>query len=85
MHNKKDEAGLGERGFVKKKSHGIYDRFPPGAAWYDSVHEVGQLGLARNTQNETTFFSSAQVTTMSQSKNKASINPSQFMRQRQLR
>ena len=32
---------------MKKNYFGIYDRFPPGQAWYNNTHVEGQLGNAR--------------------------------------
>ena len=35
--------------WTTKKIYGLHDRFPPGEAWYDSNHTVGQLGYAKHT------------------------------------
>lgn len=67
-----------------KKFHGIFDRFPPGSAWYDSTSSIGQLGYAKNTVNQSTFYSSAQFTTVN-NRNRSTMNPSQIMVQRQMR
>lgn len=69
---------------MENQHFGIYDRFPPGEAWFDSVHTIGQLGYAKNTQNQTTFYSSAQFSTVN-NRNRTTMNPSQMIVQRQIR
>ena len=33
---------------MKKNYFGIYDRFPPGRAWYDNITIEGQMGNAQH-------------------------------------
>jgi hypothetical protein len=41
---------------VGKQFNGIFDRFPPGRAWYHNLHNAGQLGFIRNPENEARFY-----------------------------
>ena len=49
---------------ASNKSHGIYDRFPAGYAWYDSVHSSNQVQGIKNASTQMTFYSSAQFSTV---------------------
>ena len=64
-----------------KKFHGIYDRFPPGAAWYDSNTTAGQLGYAKNTNVPYSFYSTAQFSTLN-NRNRGTLKPSKGMIER---
>ena len=35
---------------------GIYDRFPPGSAWYDNVTTGGQLGYVKSSEPAAIFY-----------------------------
>ena len=74
-NNKQKTTAVEAQQKESKKFHGIFDRFPPGAAWYDSTCSIGQLGYAKNTVNQTTFYSSAQFTTVN-NRNRSTMNPS---------
>ena len=73
--NKTTDKSKTQHKWETKKFHGLHDRFPPGEAWYDSNHVIGQLGYAKNTQSQGTFYSSAQFSTVN-NRNRSSMNPS---------
>ena len=66
-----------------RKPHGIYDRFPPGAAWYDSNHVCNQILGLKNNDAQSTFYSSAQFTTVNP-KNRGTMKANQIQVQRQM-
>lgn len=66
----------------QSRSYGIYDRFPHGCAWYDSIHTTTQVQGIKNAQAQMTFYSSAQFTT-SNERTRGAINRNKVIKVRE--